>query len=332
MAKFLIIRFSSIGDIILTTPVVRCLKQQLPGAEIHYLTKPSFRFLPDSNPYIDKVHVIGKSLLHTLAELKKEKYDYLIDLHHNLRTLICKSLLDADAYTFNKLNFEKTLLTRAGINVMPPVHVVDRYMQAVAPLGVMYDGAGLDYFIPELHEQLFKKSVYFSLTASPYIAMAIGAQHATKRMPLSKLADVCSNIPLPVLLLGGNDDASVGDQLAERCGSHIRNLCGKLSFDESACVIKYAQHVITHDTGLMHVAAAFNKPMQVIWGNTVPEFGMYPLYADNNLQSATYHEVQISCRPCSKIGYAACPKSHFRCMTEQDAQKIAANACGIYKK
>ncbi|MFN5024581.1 MAG: glycosyltransferase family 9 protein [Bacteroidota bacterium] len=330
MAKFLIIRFSSMGDIILTTPVVRCIKNQLPDAEIHYLTKPAYRFLPNSNPYVDKVHVINHSLLQTISELKNEKFDGIIDLHNNLRTFICKSLLDAKAYTFNKLNIEKALLTQAGINVMPQLHIVDRYMQAIAALGVVYDGGGLDYFIPEQSEQRFKDSTYFTLTDSPYIAVAIGAQHATKRMPVVKLAEVCKHLSLPVLLLGGNEDATAGEQLAHDCGKHVHNLCGKLSFDESAYIIKHAQHVITHDTGLMHVAAAFNKPMQVIWGNTVPDFGMYPLYARNSKQSASFHEVNVPCRPCSKIGYAACPKSHFKCMMQQDALKIAAGASGNY--
>jgi ADP-heptose:LPS heptosyltransferase len=118
--KILIIRFSSIGDIVLTTPVIRCLKQQL-NAEIHYLTKPNFASILNSNPYIDKLHVLDKSLIAKAKELQPEKYDYVIDLHNNLRTLIFKTTLGVTAYAFPKLNFEKWLLVNFKINkIIPP--------------------------------------------------------------------------------------------------------------------------------------------------------------------------------------------------------------------
>src|SRR4051812_16746459 len=117
--KFLIIRFSSIGDIVLTTPVIRCLKQQVADAEVHYLTKNSFKEIIESNPYVDKLHLLRNDFDGMIDELKKEKFDYIIDLHHNLRTLKVKKALGIPAHSFNKLNLKKWLLTAIKINLLP---------------------------------------------------------------------------------------------------------------------------------------------------------------------------------------------------------------------
>src|SRR5687768_7779292 len=145
--KFLIIRFSSIGDIVLTTPVVRCLKKQVPGAEIHFLVKPQFRAVVANNPYIDKIHTLQKDWDQMIRDLKAEQFDQVIDLHHNLRTLRVKRALKLPSHSFNKLNIEKFIFVKLKWNVMPRVHIVDRYLDTVKSFGVVNDGAGLDYFI-----------------------------------------------------------------------------------------------------------------------------------------------------------------------------------------
>src|SRR5689334_7739334 len=109
--KFLVIRFSSIGDIVLTSPVVRCLKTQVATAEVHYLTKQSFAPIFTANPYIDKMHYLQDNLDSIIETLKQEDFDYVIDLHHNLRTLKVKRALNKKTFSFNKLNIEKWLLT-----------------------------------------------------------------------------------------------------------------------------------------------------------------------------------------------------------------------------
>lgn len=148
--KFLIIRLSSIGDIVLTTPVVRCLKLQVPQAEVHYLTKASFESILSSNPFIDKIHLWKDDKKEMSALLKKEDFDAIIDLHHNLRTLKIKSAFrNIPHFSFNKLNLEKWLLTALKINIMPKVHIVDRYLATLKNFNVRNDGKGLDYFLPE---------------------------------------------------------------------------------------------------------------------------------------------------------------------------------------
>src|SRR5687767_13454966 len=150
--KILIIRFSSIGDIILTTPVVRCLKKQVAGVEIHYLVKPQFRSVISNNPYIDKIHLLQESWKDMIDALKAEQFDYVVDLHHNVRTLRVKKVLKLPSFSYNKLNIEKLIFVKLKWNVMPPVHIVDRYLETVAPFGVVNDGEGLDHFISEAEE------------------------------------------------------------------------------------------------------------------------------------------------------------------------------------
>ena len=317
MKKILIIRFSSIGDIVLTTPVLRCLKKQL-NAEVHYLTKSSFKGMLNNNPYVDKVHTIDKEVSKELiAELKAENFDFVADLHHNIRTLRLKRSLNLLSKSFPKYNIQKWLLVNLKIDRMPKIHIVDRYMETVSNLGIVNDMAGLDYFIPESSK--VDLSQLPKIQASGYVGLVIGGQHATKMMPVSKLIEVCDSLKEPVLLLGGPEDTERGEEIVQATGEKVFNACGKFKLDESASLVEQAKWIITHDTGLMHIAAAFKKRIVSVWGNTVPELGMYPYQADS--QSKIVEIKGLSCRPCSKIGYSKCPKGHFKCM-EHKVEKI----------
>ena len=330
--KILLIRFSSIGDIVLTTPVIRCLKQQL-GAEVHFLTKQSFLPVLAANPYLAKIYTIQKKVKEVLFDLKSEKYDVVIDLHHNLRSWQVKLGLGVKSYTFDKLNFEKWLMVNFKINRLPNIHIVDRYLATVKPLGVVNDGKGLDYFIMK-NEELIMNSAEFAARVStlqpfnlstPFLAFVIGAAHATKRLPTEKIIVICKGIPHPIILLGGLEDAERGETIAKEAGNHVINACGKLKLNQSASVVRQAWKVITHDTGMMHIAAAFNKDIISVWGNTIPEFGMYPYYPKGEDKNITLEVKGLPCRPCSKIGYEKCPKGHFKCMWEIDEQQIISN-------
>ncbi|HLK30525.1 MAG TPA: glycosyltransferase family 9 protein [Puia sp.] len=330
--KFLVIRFSSIGDIVLTTPVVRCLKKQIATAEVHYLTKESFKNILAANPYIDKIYTLKDSLETVIEELKKEDYDYVIDLHHNLRTLKVKRALKKKTFSFNKLNIEKWLLTAFKINKLPSTHIVDRYLQTLEQFGVKNDGAGLDYFIPE-NELVNENDIPASHHAG-YIGVVIGAAYFTKKFPLHKLTELCSSIQHPIILLGGPEDREDGEMIAASDNVKIYNACGKFSLNESADLVRRAKLIITNDTGLMHIASAFTRPIISLWGNTIPEFGMYPYYGENFISATVQNrgtdakpydiiEVEnLSCRPCSKIGYKKCPKGHFKCMEQISVSEL----------
>ena len=306
--KILVVRFSSIGDIVLTTPVVRMLKKQL-NAQVHYLTKSSYVSLLKNNPYIDSVYQIQNSITEVIPDLKKEKYDHVIDLHSNLRTQILKFRLGMPAKSFNKLNMEKFMLTNFKLDKMPKIHIVDRYLETVKHLGVKNDNQGLDFFLSandKLDISIFPKN---------YIVFVIGGQHATKILPNEKIISIIKKVNKPVLLIGGPEDAHRGEEIAKACDKVV-NTCGKYSILQSASLVQQATMVITHDTGMMHIAAAFNKKIYSVWGNTVPEFGMYP-YLESE-QSKRIEVKGLNCRPCSKIGYDKCPKGHFKCMQEID--------------
>lgn len=319
--KILLIRFSSIGDIVLTTPVARCLKQQL-GAEVHFLTKQAFSSLIAPNPNIDKVYAVENSLSKVIPALRGEKYDYVIDLHNNLRSMRVKLALGRPASSFHKLNFEKWLLVNLGINFLPEMHIVQRYLAASKHLGVKYDGQGLDHFIPD-QDKVEMPQLSEKLQMGQFIALVVGATHATKRMPVEKILQLCHCLQQPVAVLGGKSESGIGQYLAENAGENVVDLCGRLSLQQSASVVAQSAAVISHDTGLMHIAAALKKPVVSIWGSTVPAFGMYPFYPDGMDLNTTAEVGGLRCRPCSKIGHKSCPKGHFRCMMEQDVQGIA---------
>lgn len=321
--KFLIIRFSSIGDIVLTTPVVRCLKQQVPNAEVHFLTKKSFRGIVESNPYIDKVMLLEDSWELMIHELKLEEYDYIIDLHKNIRTLRVKKALKIKSFSFDKLNIKKWLLTALKINMMPPIHIVDRNLATVKSFGVINDGKGLDYFIPE--KDVLKNNDIPASHQFGFIGIVIGAALNTKKLPVHKLKELCSKIDYPMMLLGGPEDRANGDEIASVDAIKVYNSCGKFNLNESAGLVNMAKLIITHDTGLMHIAAAFKKPMISVWGNTTPSFGMSAYYGNVQVTDIQ-HQIKISCRPCSKIGHDKCPKGHFKCMEKQDIEKMAKEA------
>lgn len=318
--KLLVIRFSSIGDIVLTTPVLRCIKKQLPGTELHFLTKERYRSILEANPYVDKIITLGLSKTLMMHQLKTEEYDAIIDLHHNLRTWeVKRALKGVPAYSFHKLNWQKWLMTACKINRLPQQHIVDRYLATTSGFGVMNDGEGLDYFIPE--EQHVKANDLPLSHQMGYVALVIGAAHATKQLPADRCIELCRRISLPVVLLGGKVDFARGEEIARHDHIKVYNACGKFSLHESADLVRKSLLVITPDTGLMHIAAAFKKPIISIWGNTIPAFGMTPYYGRHQVPQHI-SEVQLGCRPCSKIGHDACPKKHFNCMQQQDLPQI----------
>lgn len=375
--KVLIIRFSSIGDIVLTLPVVRYAKKQL-NYEVHFLTKKSFESILIFNPHLDKIYTINKKVSEVLPQLKLEKYHAIIDLHKNLRTLQVRWALRVPYFSFDKLNWEKWLMVNFKINRLPKIHIVERYGNPLFPEGEgkitggeisdlkndSDDSAGLlnpEMKLSHLENKFPDLAIFFPLIgkgkkesdnqtslssseiepskikkqnsplaksnspsgARGFSVFAIGGAHATKRLPLSKIISICSKIKSPIILLGGKEDATIGEEIVQNIREdRVINMCGKTTLQESMQLIKNARKVITHDTGMMHIAASFKKEIISIWGNTIPEFGMTPFYADGIDRNTIVQVENLSCRPCSKIGFEKCPKGHFRCMMEIDEAKI----------
>ncbi len=301
----------------LTSPVVRCVKKQL-GAEVHFLTKQSFQSILAPNPYIDKVYTIQNRVGEVMPQLKKERYDIIIDLHKNLRTfLIGINLPFVKRYSFNKLNFKKWLLVNFKINRLPKLHLVDRYFEGIKALGVSNDGEGLDYFINQEESALAD-----ILPEKEFTAIVIGAGYPTKALMIPQIVSIINNSSEQYILLGGQAERAKAVTIMKNLQRPVIDLVGQLTLSQSAYCIKRATQVITGDTGLMHIAAAFQKPIISIWGNTVPEFGMYPYYGNEMKQAKLLQVPNLSCRPCSKIGYEQCPKGHFNCIKGIDLSNL----------
>lgn len=307
--KILIIQFASIGDVVLTTPVVRCLKQQMPNAVVHFCTKRSYQPILAYNPYISHVHYGGESLLALIRELRAEHFDYIIDLQNNLITDLIKVALACKSYSVEKQTIRQWLYIRWKINALSEQHIVDRYMATVQPLGIENDGQGLDYFIP------YKDEVEIDWLPEThqrdFVAFAIGGQSLTRRLPVKRLIELCLKINYPIVLLGDKTDRKVAEEIVRAVGERqIYNACGHYNLNQSASLLQRARVVFSHDTGLMHIAAAFRKKVYSIWGSTTPQFGFYP-YKTPHVRLETSG---LGCRPCSAIQSGNCPMKHFKCM------------------
>ena len=320
MKKILVIRFSSIGDIVLTTPIVRCLKKQLKDIELHVLTKKKFSNLYKKNPYIDKVFEFDSSIKDNIRDLKKEKYDYVVDLQKNKRSKRVTLSLRCPHSSFPKLNFKKFLLTTFKINLMPDVHIVDRYFRAVEKLGVKNDLQGLDFFISKENE--YDVSELPAAFQNGYHAFVIGGTYKTKILPAVKVIEVIKRLNQPVVLLGGPDDVERANEIMAAVNDNVVSFAGKINLEKSASLVKQARSVLTNDTGLMHIAAAFHKNIVSVWGNTVPALGMYPYLPQEPEKCHIIERKDVRCRPCSKLGFKECPRRHFKCMMEIEGLEI----------
>lgn len=316
--KFLIIRFSSIGDIVLTSPVLRCLKTQFPDAEVHFLTKKRNVDLLQANPYIDKILLFDHSLSDVVQALKSENYDYIIDLHNNLRSLAVKLRLKVKSYSFNKLNFRKVLLTKLKMDMMPKGHIVDRNLGTLRHFNIVNDGKGLEYFIPEADE--FPMSQLPDNFRKGYVALVLAGTYPTKKLPVEKYKKLIAESSISFVLLGGKSERSMASSILAWNTGNVVDFTGKLRINQSASLVKNARLVISNDTGLMHIAAAFHKRILSVWGNTSPELGMFPYLPG---EGSEILEIKgLPCRPCSKLGYDECPKKHFRCMNDIPETRI----------
>ena len=312
--KILIIRFSSIGDIVLTTSVVRNLKKAYPNAEIHFLTKKHFTQLLAANPYIDQIHGFDGDLKATIQEFRKVGFDLIVDLHKNLRSARVKWALGGKKISFNKKNWKKFWLVRRKKINGKIGHIVDRYEDSLAELGIQVDGQGLDFFLPKEAESQAAEILQnqgFS-NHQKALAVVLGATYYTKRWLPQHFIDTLNYLKVPVILLGGNDSREEADMIINKVQVPILDAVDKYNIPVAAALMKSCTAVLTHDTGFMHIAAAFKMKVFSLWGSTVPEFGMTPYLTEHFI----LENKDVNCRPCSKLGHHTCPLGHFDCMNK----------------
>jgi ADP-heptose:LPS heptosyltransferase len=321
--KFLLLRFSSIGDILLTTPLIRCLKKQFPNAIIHFATKASFSEVLNNNPHINRVIEVFDYEYEIITICKKENYTYILDLQNNSRTAKLKNgLRNVKAKSYSAYKFQEWLLLNFKINKMPNIHLADRFMDTINHLQVKNDGQGLDFYIPEIDKI---KDTDLPLTHRiGYIGIVINGSHFTKKLPIDKWKQICKKIEHPIVLIGGKSDYAAGKEIALTDEFKIYNACGKYNLNENADIIKGSKFILTNENDYMQIAAAFKKPIISIWGSSVTSFGKPPYYGNYNIMSAVIENKNIGCRPCSSNGLKECPKKHFKCMQDLSVAEIVA--------
>ena len=307
--KILVLQCTSIGDVVLATPVVRCLKKQIPHVDVHFCTRSAYQSIITYNPYITKVHCFQSSLYTLVRQLRAEQFDYVIDLQNTFATKTLRVALGVRSYSIDQQSFRRWLYVRFKVNALPDQHIVDRYLATVQPLGVENDGRGLDYFIPYRDE--VEIDWLPDTHQRDFVAYIIGGQSRTCRLPVSRMIELCRKINYPIVLLGDQEDRRTAEEIVRAVGKQqVYNACGHYNLNQSASLLQRARVVFSHDTGLMQVAAAFGKKIYSIWGSTTPQFGFYPYKAPH----VRLETPGLGCRPCSATGSDNCPMKHFKCL------------------
>jgi lipopolysaccharide heptosyltransferase II len=331
--KILIIRFSSLGDVILTTPLVDFLKTSYPDAKIDYCTKEEFSGLLKNNPSIsDVITVEGKFDFPRLKKLKNllvsRKYDLVIDAHRSLRTFYLRLFLRSSSRVlkFSKYSLRKFMLVKFKINLMkniPPVVV--RYLEILRPAAETQNNkAALTPKIYTDNASVIRLNELFTEsgldTSKKIITIAPASKHHTKSFPPEKYVQLIEKIDssVEIVLTGKGNDSIHIDQIAGSSNRKLHNFCDKLSLPELAELIRRSSVFISGDTGPMHIAEAFNTPLIMLAGSSVKEFGFYP----QNMNKSVFEVNGLPCRPCSHIGRSKCPKGHFKCMNDISIESI----------
>ncbi len=325
--KILVIRLSSIGDIVLTTPLLRSLQSAWPDARIDYCTKAPFVSLLAENPRL--------SAISTLEAPPTDAYDLVVDLQNNLRShAIVRSLRSEHLVHYRKANWKKWLLVQCKINLYGPYRsVVDRYRDALKVFALSGDSLGCELY-PSSSERAFASTVVDGNRKT--LALCFGAKHFTKRYPPRSFAVLLtlllSEMQLQVLLLGGKEDAPQASEIMEALPAAFQpmvlNLAGSCSLMQSAAILERSDAILCNDTGLMHIASAFGKKLFLLFGSSSASFGFLPSHAPYDL----FQVEGLRCRPCSHIGRDRCPKGHFRCMNDLSQNFIAGKILDYLKK
>jgi heptosyltransferase-2 len=328
----LVVRFSAIGDILLTTPLLRALRARHPGARISVLTKRQYLPLLTDNPHVDEVFGISRAsrLTEVAAQLRAIRYTHLLDLHGSLRTGALRVLAPGAWRGYSKRRLARELLIRTKRNIYrDDVPVPERYFEAAADLDVRPDGGPPEFFLNARAEE---RALTWLAQAGigqqrPLIAIAPGAAHATKRWPVPNWVSLARKVigtGADVVVLGGVDDSALAGELVARVGAHAANSAGALGLQETGAVIKRAAALVSGDTGVMHMATGVGTPVVALFGPTVRQFGFFPYNAH-----AAVLERDLLCRPCSAHGNAECPLGHHLCMRQITADNVFTALCRI---
>lgn len=313
MIKILVIRLSSLGDVLLTTPVIRALKQKYPSPVIHYLIKPNFTDAVSFNTNIEKIHTYSaESIESLLNDLGKEDFDLIIDLQNNFRSREIGRRLKIDTMRFKKPSLKKFLLVNFKINLYSEIKSIpEMYSDAIE--GLTLDSDGLELSLPETQISKLNPDI-------KYIGFCPGSQHFTKRWPeeyFIELGNLLNENNFAVVLFGGKSDETICSEISAELTNAI-NLQNNNDLLQTAADMRLCKTIVTNDSGMMHTASSVGVPLLAIFGSSVREFGFSPYKVPNLI----LENKSLSCRPCSHIGKDSCPKGHFNCMNEITPQHV----------
>lgn len=315
--KILIIRLSSLGDILLTTPLLRSLKEMYPNISIDIILREGSEVLLINNQNVDKIFKYADSKLEKqilFNSIIAQNYEMVIDLQNNFRTRELTGILKCPVFKLKKRHIDKFLFVYFKINNLkdaPPIPV--RYANAFDIFEL--DNYGLDF-------TTYNKPNDQLQSGEKFVGLCPGAKHYTKRWPkgyYTELGTLLESNKYKVVLLGGKDDKDLCNEIANELSNPI-NLCKKNNVMQTAADMMMCKVVYCNDSGLMHLATAVNVPVIAFFGSTVREFGFFPYKS----KSLVMERDRLQCRPCTHIGKKRCPQKHFSCMLEiipEDAYK-----------
>jgi lipopolysaccharide heptosyltransferase II len=330
IGKILVVRLSSIGDIILTTPLLRSLRAAYPEARITFLIKKQFEELLSASPFVDELITFDtkegfESLRKIKHFLREQRYDLYLDIHKNWRSRYLRFCLHAGKITsYRKLILKRTLLIWFKINLYKQIKpVYQRYFDSVRHLGIHYDGLGTEIHLPadrseKIRMMLSEAGYDFD---GPLITLCPSATYFNKRWGSEGFVETARHLIREksafIVVLGGKEDTELCVSIASDIGPRATSMAGLLSLSGSAALLHSSTMIIANDSGLLHMAQSQKRPVVGIYGATTRELGYFPIE-----QNSTVIETSLPCRPCTHNGLDECPKKHFRCMKDIPASKV----------
>jgi len=322
--RILCVRFSSIGDVLLTTPLVRALHRRHPDAELYFVTKQAMAPLVVENPHLTQVVELAprERITDLATRLRALGPTHALDLHGSLRSAALRLLVPCAWSGYSKRKIARTALIATKINIYgKSVPVPERYFEAArrARLDVEPDGRPPEFFLaPTARAHMTHWLAEVGLDQKPFAVIAPGAAHATKRWPLAHwraLVGRMHDLGLGVVAVGGPEDR----ELANALGDRVISVAGEFTLQETGACLSRATVVVSGDTGVMHMATGVGTRVVALFGPTVEPFGFYPY-----TKQATVLERDLSCRPCSAMGTERCPLGHHRCLRDIAPDQVAA--------
>lgn len=328
MHRILLIQTAFTGDVVLATPLIEKLHRFYPEVKIDFLLKKGNESLLQGNPYINEVLIFNKSegktgeLWRLMRIIRKKKYDLVVNMHRFGSSGFLTAFSGAkEKVGFDKNPFSWTYSRKIVHDIGNGKHEVRRNLELIEHVTDQLAE------MPKLYpSETDEKLVSFHKTKGDYICIAPTSVWFTKQWPLEKWVELLKMVPASVriYLIGAPSDRATCDDIIRRSArENTANLCGQLTFLQSAALMRDAKMNFVNDSAPLHFASAMNAKTTAIFCSTVPKFGFGPLSDDSVVMEI---DVELYCRPCGIHGYKQCPELHFKCALDIDVRKVAARA------